>query len=113
MHNETWLDWMIQCDMLQDATNFDALTYLYHCSFPNHLLYLVGSKHRTSKDFKEGSSCNFSFYSFTMTRLNWHRSRSGHTTRNIIAGKWGSTSIGNSGTGRLASFTRRTKRQLI
>ncbi len=27
--NETWTDWLIQCDMLQDTTYFPALDWLY------------------------------------------------------------------------------------
>ncbi len=47
--NETWTDWMIQCDFMQDITSFSALDWLY--SIPEFIPY-GGPYHASSKTGK-------------------------------------------------------------
>ncbi len=46
MNNETWTDWLIQCDMLQDSSGFSACTLSLNESYcaQDRIGYLGGSR---------------------------------------------------------------------
>ncbi len=46
MNNETWTDWLIQCDFMQDITSFDAIGYVhaYFMFIEFHRLAYTGSR---------------------------------------------------------------------
>ncbi len=95
MNNETWTDWLIQCDMLQDITSFSALGYVYvsALSNTNAILYITRSNNlsrrnkRANHSLSRTKTTTFALSHNTLSTLSFTCSKNRARSKNQITSR--------------------------